>query len=49
MMYTSKGEVVMKILAATMPATGQPFQIEEVDLEEPRSDEILVRIVGFLN
>ena len=36
----------MKIIAAVVPATGKPFQVEEVDLEEPRSDEILVRIVG---
>ena len=36
----------MKIKAAVVPATGEPFQVEEVDLEEPRSDEILVRIVG---
>jgi aryl-alcohol dehydrogenase len=36
----------MKIIAAVVPATGQPFQVEEVDLEQPRSDEILVRIVG---
>ena len=33
----------MKIIAAVVPATGKPFQVEEVDLEEPRSDEILVR------
>ena len=36
----------MKITAAVVPATAQAFQVEEVDLEEPRSDEVLVRIVG---
>lgn len=36
----------MKIKAALVPATGQPFQIEEVDLGELRSNEILVRIVA---
>lgn len=36
----------MKIKAALVPTVGQPFQLEEVDLDEPRSNEILVRIVG---
>jgi len=36
----------MKIKAAVAPSTSQPFQIEEVDLEDPRDNEILVRIVG---
>ncbi len=36
----------MKIHAAVAPETGKPFQIEEVELEGPRSDEILVRIAG---
>ncbi|MCP4751208.1 MAG: NAD(P)-dependent alcohol dehydrogenase [Proteobacteria bacterium] len=36
----------MKIQAAVAPETGKPFQIQEVELEDPRSDEILVRIVG---
>ena len=31
--------VAMKIIAAVVPATRKPFQVEEVDLEEPRSDE----------
>ena len=34
----------MKIQAALAPAPGQPFQIEEVELEEPRVSEVLVRI-----
>jgi aryl-alcohol dehydrogenase len=36
----------MKIRAAVSPATGQPFQMEEVELDDVRSNEILVRIVG---
>ena len=36
----------MKIKAAVSPATGQPFEIQEVELEDPRSNEVLVRIVG---
>lgn len=36
----------MKMKAAVAPATGKPFEIQEVDLEEPRSNEVLVRIAG---
>jgi aryl-alcohol dehydrogenase len=36
----------MKIKAAVAPGMGKPFEIQEVDLEEPRSNEVLVRIVG---
>ncbi|MFO7964287.1 MAG: NAD(P)-dependent alcohol dehydrogenase [Desulfobacterales bacterium] len=36
----------MKIKAAVSPQTGKPFEIQEVDLEEPRPNEVLVRIVG---
>lgn len=36
----------MKIQAAVAPETGKPFQIQEVELEDPRPDEILVKIVG---
>ncbi|MDD5225277.1 MAG: NAD(P)-dependent alcohol dehydrogenase [bacterium] len=36
----------MKIKAAIVPSQGEPFQIAEVELEEPRVDEILVRMVG---
>lgn len=36
----------MKIKAAVAPATGKPFQIEEVDLDDPRANEVLVKIVG---
>ena len=36
----------MKIQAAVAPATGQPFEIQEVELEEPRANEILVKIAG---
>ncbi len=34
----------MKVTAALSPATGKPFEIDEVDLEEPRFDEVLVKI-----
>jgi len=36
----------MKIKAAVSPAMGKPFQIEEVELDDLRSNEVLVRIVG---
>jgi len=36
----------MKIKAAVAPAMGQPFVIEEVDLDDLRANEVLVRIVG---
>lgn len=38
--------VLMKITAAIATGKGQPFVIEDVDLDEPRPDEILVRIVA---
>ncbi|MDR0843004.1 MAG: NAD(P)-dependent alcohol dehydrogenase [Acidobacteriota bacterium] len=36
----------MKIKAAVVREKGAPFVIEEVELDEPRDDEILVKIVG---
>lgn len=36
----------MKIKAAIVREKGQPFVIEEIELDEPRADEVLVRIVG---
>ena len=36
----------MKITAALVKSMGEPFEIEEIDLDDPRSDEILVRIIG---
>jgi aryl-alcohol dehydrogenase len=36
----------MKIKAALVPEAKSPFVIEEVELEEPRANEILVRIVS---
>ncbi len=36
----------MKIKAAVVRQKGGPFQIEEVDLDRPRDDEVLVRIAG---
>lgn len=36
----------MKITAAVVREKEQPFSIEELDLEEPRADEILVRVVA---
>ena len=36
----------MKIKAALIKAMGGPFEIEEVDLDDPRPDEIIVRIIG---
>lgn len=36
----------MKIKAAVVRKKGGPFKIEEVELDEPREDEVLVRIAG---
>ena len=36
----------MKIKAAIVREKGHPFVIEEIDLDEPRADEVLVRMVG---
>ncbi len=36
----------MKIQAAVAVGAGLPFQIKTIDLDDPRDDEILVRIVG---
>ena len=36
----------MKIKAAVVREQSGPFKIEEVELDEPRDDEVLVRIVG---
>ncbi len=36
----------MKISAAVTRAKAQPFVIEDLDIEEPRSDEVLVKIVA---
>jgi aryl-alcohol dehydrogenase len=36
----------MKIKAALCPEGGKPFQIVTVELDDPRSNEVLVRIIG---
>jgi aryl-alcohol dehydrogenase len=36
----------MKIQAAVTQGPGLPFELKTLELEEPRADEILVRIVG---
>jgi aryl-alcohol dehydrogenase len=36
----------MQITAAVVREKGQPFAIEALELEEPRADEVLVRVVG---
>ena len=36
----------MKISAALVKSIGEPFEIEEIDLDDPRPDEIIVQIVG---
>ena len=36
----------MKIKAAVVREQSGPFKIEEIELDEPRDDEVLVRIVG---
>lgn len=36
----------MKITAIVSPEPGKPFELQDVELEEPRSNEVLVRITG---
>jgi len=36
----------MKATAAVLHANGQPFSIEDVELEDPRADEVLVRVAA---
>jgi len=36
----------MKITAAVVPRRAAPFEIDELDLTEPRSDELLVEVVA---
>ncbi|UZW56396.1 NAD(P)-dependent alcohol dehydrogenase [Sphingobium sp. JS3065] len=36
----------MKVVAAVTPSTGAQFSVETVELDEPRADEILVRIMA---
>ena len=36
----------MKIKAAVCPEMGKPFELQHVELDKPRSDEVLVRIIG---
>jgi aryl-alcohol dehydrogenase len=39
-------EVAVEIIAAVLRDRSRPFSIEQLELEEPRADEILVRIVA---
>src|ERR671939_981450 len=39
-------EQSMRVTAAVLREPGQPFVVEELELEEPRDDEVLVRVVG---
>src|SRR5688572_15331380 len=36
----------IRIRAAVAEAKGEPFQMQDLDLDEPRADEVLVRIVA---
>ena len=36
----------MKIRAAVVRQPGQPFVIEEIDLDEPRTHEVVVRVIS---
>ena len=36
----------MKITAAVARTAARPFSVEQLELEEPRADEVLVRIAG---
>jgi aryl-alcohol dehydrogenase len=37
---------MVDVVAAVATAKGEPFRIEQLQLDEPREDEVLVRIVG---
>src|SRR5438309_4219783 len=37
---------MVDVVAAVVKAKGEPFKIEQVQLDEPREDEVLVRVVG---
>ena len=34
----------MQITAAVLRAPGEPFQLEELEIESPRADEVLVAL-----
>ena len=36
----------MQVTAAVAVGAGQPFEIKTLELDDPRDDEVLVRIVG---
>ena len=36
----------MNVTAAVVREQEQPFEVEELELEEPRADEVLVRVVA---
>ena len=36
----------MKVTAAVVHEEAQPFSVEDLELEEPRADEVLVRVVA---
>jgi aryl-alcohol dehydrogenase len=38
--------VAIKIKAAVVEEKAEPFKIEELELDEPRADEVLVKIVA---
>src|SRR5919205_4206268 len=40
------GGAVMEITAAVAREKEHPFSVEDFELEEPRADEVLVRVVG---
>jgi aryl-alcohol dehydrogenase len=40
------GRTIMKIRAALVEEKGGPFVIRDVELDDPREDEVLVRVVG---
>src|SRR5919205_3705084 len=40
------GGAVMEITAAVAREKEHPFSVEELELQEPRADEVLVRVVG---
>jgi aryl-alcohol dehydrogenase len=36
----------MRIKAAVVESAGRPFVIDEIDLDEPRANEVVVRVVS---
>jgi len=41
-----RSKIPQKVINAVMTAVGKPLEIREVELAEPKSDEVLVKILA---